>query len=351
MALLMVVWMVVLLSAIAAEYSLTMRTDLLVTESVKEEAEAYYMAVAGFNAALAELMQPIGSQYTDQNGQIAFSPVALTLDSTGEGLLLPPVQRSLVLDSGSFAYQIHDEEGRFSIRNPSIGPTAANGMTWSDSFKEILRGSGVTDEERVSTIADSLIDWVDPGDEHHLNGAEDDWYERRHKEQGFEEPYKSPDARQLWTVDEMLLIRGMTPEILYGSAAVHTAALVGAEPAAEAPSGPYLGIYDHVSVYARGQPRNFLTADPATLAIYVPERYDEILAQRETGLPRPDIDSPASRYLSIVSTGWSASGRTHHTVRAVVLRWDRQANGVKVVIQNWSDNDLQQTLPAPALPP
>jgi type II secretion system (T2SS) protein K len=352
MALLMVIWMVVLLSAIAAEYSLNMRTDLLITDSVKDEAEAYYMAVAGFNAATSELMQRIGTQFLDSNGQVAFSPVALTADSTGEGVIQPPVQRSMSLDTGSFAYQINDEQGKFSVRTPTVGPITQTGMTWGDAFKEILRASGVSDEVQLATIVDSAIDWVDRGDEHQLNGAEDDWYESHYREQGMDHPYKTPDAGRLWTVEELLLIRGMTPEILYGSAAVHSATLVGGsgQESAAAASGPYLGIFDHISVYSRGNPSNLLTADPAVVAIFQPERYDEIQNQRQSGLPLPDASSPSSTF-SIVSTGWSRSGQTHHSIRAVVQRIDRgPANGVMIRIPEWDDNDLHDTLSAPSEP-
>lgn len=346
MALLMVIWMVVLLTAIAAEYSIHMRTDLMVTESMKEEAEAYYMAIAGYNAALAELMQPIQAQYSDANGQIAFGALPAGPDS----LEIMPFQaeRGAVMETGAFSYTIKDEQGKFAL-NTLMNFARQNPNDTSpsplDGFKELLRQSGVQDEVQLSTILDSLIDWMDMGEEHQPNGAEDDWYERHYEEQGVQFPYKSPDARRIFTLDELLLIRGMTPEILYGSAAVNTATLVGKQ-TVDAPPGAYLGIQNHISAHNRGQPTNKMTADPIVLATYYPQEFDSIMAARQAGLPLPGSMQP-SRFFSVVATGWSLSGKTHHSIKASILRMDRGGSGAQILAQEWIDNYLLESLPPP----
>ena len=339
----MVLWLVVLLSAIGAEYSLSMRTDLMVTESVKEEAEAYYMAVAGFNAALGELMQPVATQYIDSSGHLAFSTTPLTTGSTGEGVLAAPMQRSMTLETGSYRYRIDDEDGKFSVRTLSFGSAAgATGISQAEAFKEMLRGSGVSDEVQLSTIVDSIVDWMDPGDEHQLNGAEDNYYERHYEEQGMDAPYKTPDARRLNVVDELLLVRGMTPEILYGSAAVHTASMVGGTGAKAIESlGQFLGIFQHISVFATPQPRNLLTADPAVVNIYAPEQADQIATQRASGLPSPEY-SQVSGVFTVLATGRSTSGKTQHTIRGIVRR--RGVNPTLIRIEEWDDNYLVENL-------
>jgi hypothetical protein len=350
-ALLMVIWMIVLLTAIAAEFTLSMHTDLQVTEGIKEETEAYYMAVAGYNAALAELMQPVQAQFTGPGGQVMLSPVALA-GAEGEALVLPPpAERNGRLDTGSYAYELIDEEGLYPISTLALGGNRQVGTTsQSDAFREILRASGVTDEMHLSIIVDSLVDWMDMGDEHQLNGAEDDWYQRHHREQGMPFPYKTPDARRLWTAEEMLLIRGITPEILFGSGVVHDVSVLGAEIAAGGPrrtvaEGAYTGIYPHISAFARGQVRNKSTADPVVIAAFFPEEFDQIMLAREAGVPLGE--TPVSRTFSIVATGWSLSGRTHRTIKATVQRFDRGAAGLSILPQQWIDNYLFKSLPAP----
>lgn len=61
----------------------------------------------------------------------------------------------------------------------------------------------------TSDLADAILDWLDEDDESRVGGAETDYYA------ALEPPYQArnavPDA-----IDELLLVRGMTPAIFYG---------------------------------------------------------------------------------------------------------------------------------------
>lgn len=67
----------------------------------------------------------------------------------------------------------------------------------------------------MDTICDSVVDWLDPPGTHRLNGAEDDWYMKNYDKQGFSEPYEAKDGH-FSSVEELLMVRGVTPAILYG---------------------------------------------------------------------------------------------------------------------------------------
>lgn len=58
-------------------------------------------------------------------------------------------------------------------------------------------------------ITDSILDWIDTNDLTHINGAEDGYYG------SLPEPYKSKDG-PLSSIEEMTLVKGVTPEI-FGS--------------------------------------------------------------------------------------------------------------------------------------
>ncbi|QDU37742.1 Putative type II secretion system protein K [Maioricimonas rarisocia] len=58
-------------------------------------------------------------------------------------------------------------------------------------------------------IADSILDWVDSDDERRQYGAEDDTY------QSMSPPYVTKNG-PLETLDELLLVNGVTPALLYG---------------------------------------------------------------------------------------------------------------------------------------
>jgi general secretion pathway protein K len=54
------------------------------------------------------------------------------------------------------------------------------------------------------------MDWKDPDDFHRVNGAESAYY------QSLPNPYKAKNAR-FDTIEELLLVKGMTSDILYGT--------------------------------------------------------------------------------------------------------------------------------------
>jgi general secretion pathway protein K len=90
---------------------------------------------------------------------------------------------------------------------PEAGRRNVNTLEDED-WEELLDQSGVP-EEVWPDLIDCFMDWTDPGDEHRLNGAEegDTFYEA----EGY-----APKNATLDTVDELLLIKGFTPEIVYG---------------------------------------------------------------------------------------------------------------------------------------
>ena len=90
---------------------------------------------------------------------------------------------------------------------PEAGRRNVNTLGDED-WEELLDQSGVP-EEKWPDLIDCFMDWIDGGDEHRLNGAEKE--DAFYKDAGYE-----PKNAPLDTVDELLLIKGFTPEIVYG---------------------------------------------------------------------------------------------------------------------------------------
>lgn len=90
---------------------------------------------------------------------------------------------------------------------PEAGRRNVNTLEDED-WEELLDQCGVPEEDWPDLI-DCFMDWTDPGDEHRLNGAEED--DSFYKNEGY-----APKNATLDTVDELLLIKGFTPEIVYG---------------------------------------------------------------------------------------------------------------------------------------
>ena len=76
-------------------------------------------------------------------------------------------------------------------------------------LKKVLDYAGMPPESQQE-IVDCIMDWRDADKDHHLSGAEDDYYE------SLDPPYKAKN-RNLDSVEELLLVKGFKPEYLYGS--------------------------------------------------------------------------------------------------------------------------------------
>jgi hypothetical protein len=96
-------------------------------------------------------------------------------------------------------------ERKFDI-NLLLNPAAPQ----MEILQKALAEAGVTDPTQAGTIIDSMIDWVSPAPDARINGAKDEWYGRLNP------PYYCKRG-PIDDISELLLIRGITPEIYWGS--------------------------------------------------------------------------------------------------------------------------------------
>ncbi len=187
-ALFLVLWVLALLTVIVGEFCYTMRTEMNITRNFKEETQAYYIAVAGLNRAVVELIR---------NERIP--PKTAIVEDEEEDVRLrvntdiPPVS----FGEGQFKVRVANESGKINLNaaNPSL-------------LRMVLSGFDLEDEER-DVIVDSILDWRDTDHLHRVNGAENDYYH------ALPEPYDCRDG-DFESVGELLLVRGVTPELFFG---------------------------------------------------------------------------------------------------------------------------------------
>ena len=187
-ALMMVLWVLVLLSIISMSFLASTRWGSASVRNFKEDAQSYYLALSGYQEAMNYLA-------SDKDLTIDF------LDSEGNFWIdneTPPVTGKHSTAEGLYEITISDENAKININ-------FAN----QDRLTKLMSYGGVKQED-LNDIVDSIMDWKDLDSEHHLSGAEDDYYE------GLQEPYKARNG--LFDVpEELALIKGMTPAYLYGS--------------------------------------------------------------------------------------------------------------------------------------
>lgn len=249
-ALMIVLWVMAILMIVVTEFVYTMKVDSAAAGNFKDETEARYLAAAGVNMALAEIAKDY-DLVCDANGGVVFRK-----KDTGEAAA---TDRDFELGGGKVSYTIEDEAGKINVNSAT-----------RETISELLRITGVEQAES-DIIADSLLDWIDANDEHHLNGAETEYYA------SLAGPYRAKNG-PLDTIEEMLLVRGMTPDIFYGTGLVPPELATNNEVSGR----EYKGIYRHITVRGKGK-LNINTASSTVLEAALGKgKAQEILLRRST---------------------------------------------------------------------
>jgi general secretion pathway protein K len=188
-ALFMVIWILALLMVIVGQFGYSMRTEVNATRQYKEAAEAYYIAEAGLNRAILEILK--------QNKASDEADVPLSEEGPAAPWRVNVPLPAVPFGEGQYRVYIDNESGRVNIN------TAERGLL------QMLVDHFELSEIEKDTIVDAILDWRDSDELHRLNGAESDYY------QSLPHPYHSKNG-PFDTVSELLLVRGVTPEIYYG---------------------------------------------------------------------------------------------------------------------------------------
>jgi general secretion pathway protein K len=129
---------------------------------------------------------------------------------------LADVDLAPLFEQGSLRLRIDDLSGRIPINRLVPFAEQETEKRSAEAFRTVLvrllsdGEFAVEDEQQARIIVDSITDWLDTDETPLPFGAETDYY------LSLENPYPAKNGA-LETVDELLQVRGITPEILYGS--------------------------------------------------------------------------------------------------------------------------------------
>jgi general secretion pathway protein K len=188
-ALVMVLWVMMILMVLVLSFSVMTRTEAGSTYFFKETVRRRLLAEGALERGVMEL---VFSMTHKESEIITEGKDPIRLDGrwyTGE------------LGKEKYGFRVAAESTKININKM----TDVSGIL----LNNLLVNLGI-EKEQADTIVDSLLDWKDGDDLHRLHGAEDDYY------QSLPVPYKARNAA-LETIEEMLLVKGMTPDILFGS--------------------------------------------------------------------------------------------------------------------------------------
>jgi general secretion pathway protein K len=223
-------WIITILSVIALSFSRETFVEVATARNARDLVDSYYIARAGIAMTTYQLYQKI--YMTQQTGlpSLEAQPDAIDMGKvTGQ------------FGDGEYEVDIQDESGKISL------------ITLQEAqLRNLVQGIGITEPD-ASIIVDSILDWRTPGPIARPNGAKDDYY------QSLSPSYSIwPDGGRMKAVEELLLIRGVTPEYYYGKRE-------------KLPDGQIVdryGLSKYLTVYSSGQRINVNSAPlPVLLSI------------------------------------------------------------------------------------
>jgi type II secretory pathway component PulK len=206
--LLAVLVVVVLLSLAAYNYSDLMLAEYKASDNYHKNAQARAFADSGVHYALALLatQDNISTLLNDNpyDNALMFKDRAVMGSGgdkgTGYFSLIAPLDAGDSGATGVCRYGVVDEASKININ--SMMKSDASG---EELYKMLLLLPNMTDE-----IANSIVDWLDTDSSPRQGGAENDYYS------ALAPPYQCKNG-PLDSTDELLLVKGVTRQLLFGS--------------------------------------------------------------------------------------------------------------------------------------
>ena len=342
-------WAVIFMSLLVVSLSYNMTMEAKLTQNYRGRIQAEQMAHNGYEWAKFLLMKQASAfsdeeMYGGEEWKRKLDNLKLGRDLRGE----QPNPAAGTFE-GSFKVDVIQEP---SYRN-------VNRLTEED-WEQILDNAGVPEEEQPELI-DAFFDWTDEGDAHRLNGAEAD--DKFYKDKDYEVKNGPLD-----TIDELLLIKGFTEEICFGTEYAMSMGKESMLDEDDLEDGHRIqGIARWLTTFGTGKVN--LNSAPYQVLSSMPELDGEMIAEimkwRVTGLDGiqgEGLDGYSSvnqalavagldasfasrytvndnRYVRIVSTGESVSGEGQEPVRFVIRATVRQ-EGRTIIPLAWREELL-----------
>lgn len=206
-ALLITISITTILVAATLEYNRRARFAVISTAAARDRLTLSYMASSGVQIAMALLVK----DKSESN-----------FDSLAEDWAVPEKIEELLqeipFEAGKLSVTITDELSKIQVNALVKFPDSrqfseSQIMLWDRLLRYIRSEEDLNDESDPVAIVNSVKDWLDSGDDEAttgLSGAESSYYE------DLDPPYASRNG-PMQDLNELLLIKGITPQIYYGS--------------------------------------------------------------------------------------------------------------------------------------
>jgi hypothetical protein len=200
-----VLMVIVVLSLVAYRFTDAMTSDYRASVRSADMAQARVAAASGVNYVAALLADPttradVLSNSLNNPSLFQGIPVRTDPARSRKDASFSIVAFDNFGGSAGPRYGITDEGGKLNI----------NSLIKLDPTGEVLYNALLKLPDMTADVADAIVDWVDADDVVRPSGAESADY------QGMAVPYRAKDG-PLNSLDELLLVRGVTPQLLFGT--------------------------------------------------------------------------------------------------------------------------------------
>jgi general secretion pathway protein K len=199
-ALIVVMIAIAVFSILAAAFAFSMKVETKLAHNADNEQQLLWLGRSGVEYArwiLSQQASIAGEPYDSLNQKWAGGPGGpAETNSVLAGISLD----NFAVGDGTISLKITDLERKANI-NTANTPELQQALT--------LMGA---DADSISVVADSIQDWIDTDDAPRIAGAENDYY------QSLTPPYYAKNA-PIDDLSELLLVKGVTPEMYWGTSA------------------------------------------------------------------------------------------------------------------------------------
>lgn len=201
-ALIIVMICITVLGLLAAGLAIAMKTETKLAMNSNSETELTWLGISGVELARYVVAQQLNipqEPYDSLNQKWAGGPGGW---NSSNSVLTSISLSDYPLGNGKFTVKITDMERKANIN-----------MADQRLLEQAFRLVGV-DGSDFTALANSIIDWVDADDNAHMSGTESDHY------QSLDPPYFARN-RPMDDLSDLLLIKGITPDIFWGGVATN----------------------------------------------------------------------------------------------------------------------------------
>ncbi len=237
-----VLWVTMILSIFALNFSTTSRLEGIQTLNTEQRVKETQLLRSALELGYHEYLK-----YKENKSLLEKKEQIEKITGQPLSLWFPRYEPfTATIGEKKIAIRVQNDQGKININQIKL-----------DLLQEIIATCGVKEGSRMTTIANSILDWIDSDNLHRPEGAEKEFYLAK------SEPYL-PKNHQIENIHELLLVQEVDPDLFYGNQ-------------------DHPGLVDYFSVNGKNNQLDINTASPQSFALMenIPkEAVEEIIALR-----------------------------------------------------------------------